>query len=478
MRNHTIMSRIALLLLSLTGLSAPTIAHAADPQRPNVLLIAVDDLNTALGCYGHPLVRSPNIDRLAARGVRFEHAYCQFPLCSPSRVSMLTGLRPETTRIFELKTDFRTILPQAQTLPQSFQKAGYFVARVGKIFHYGVPGQIGTNGLDDPASWHKVVNPRGRDKDEEDKLTNYTPKHGLGSAMSFLAADGTDEEQTDGRAATAAIELLEEKRDRPFFLGVGFYRPHTPYVAPKKYFDLYPLDTIRLPDNPSEDRDDIPAAAIQIRPDNYGLTDLQCRQCTQAYFASITFMDAQVGRLLDALDRLKLADNTIVVLWSDHGYLLGEHGQWMKQSLFEESARVPLIVAAPGMAGNGHASPRVVESIDIYPTLAQLCHTPAPDDLAGHSLVPLLQQPDRAWDHPAFTQVQRAKFPGRSVRTQRWRYTEWDHGREGTELYDHEHDPRELHNLAHDAKYSDTVAELRGMLQRAFAPAGEAKATP
>jgi iduronate 2-sulfatase len=460
------MSRSVRLLFSVAVVLACLSARAA--EKTNVLFIAVDDLNTSLGCYGHPLVKSPNIDRLAARGVRFEHAYCQFPLCSPSRVSMLTGLRPETTRIFELQTDFRTILPDAVTLPQSFQRSGYFAARVGKIFHYGVPGQIGTNGLDDPKSWDQVVNPRGRDKDEESKVVNYTPDRGLGSAMSFYAADGADEEQTDGKSATEAIRLLEAHRSEPFFLGVGFYRPHTPYVAPKKYFDMYPLDSIKLPTNPADDQDDIPEPAKQIRPLNYGLSDEQCRQCTRAYFAAISFMDAQVGRVLDALDRLKLADRTLVVLWGDHGYLLGEHGQWMKQSLFEESARVPLIIAAPGAKGNGRSCPRVVETIDIYPTLADWCGTTAPSNLAGVSLRPLLEDPQHAWNRPAFTQVLRKDFPGRSVRTERWRYTEWDHGKKGTELYDHQNDPREFKNLAADPKFASVVKELQGLIQKTF----------
>jgi uncharacterized sulfatase len=432
------------LSLALVGIlfASTALVQAELAKKPNVLFIAVDDLNISLGCYGHPLVKSPAIDRLAARGVRFDHAYCQFPLCSPSRVSMLTGLRPQTTQIFELKTDFRTILPDAVTLPQAFQRAGYFVARVGKLFHYGVPGGIGTSGLDDPRSWNETVNPRGRDKDDEGKVTNYTPRRGLGSAMSFLVADGDDAEQTDGKSASEAIKLLEAHRDKPFFLGVGFYRPHTPYIAPKKYFDLYPLDSIALPFNPADDRDDIPDPALNIRPANYGLSDEQCRQCIQAYYASISFMDAQVGRLLDTLDRLNLSDNTIVVLWGDHGYLLGQHGQWMKQSLFEESAQVPLLIAAPHMQGNGQACRRIVETIDIYPTLCDLAGIARPANLAGVSLRPLMEAPGQAWDRPAFTQVQRGKFPGRSVRTERWRYTEWDHGAKGVELYDHENDPR------------------------------------
>ncbi len=456
--------------LTFLFVTACAIFHSASAaEKTNVVFIAVDDLNNCLGCFGDPQVKSPNIDRLAARGVRFNHAYCQFPLCSPSRVSMLTGLRPERTRIFELKTDFRTILPDAITLPQAFQQNGYFTARVGKIFHYGVPGDIGTNGLDDARSWNQVVNPRGRDKDEESKVINYTPDRGLGSAMCFYIADGADEEQTDGKSATEAIRLLEAHQGEPFFLGVGFYRPHTPYVAPRRYFDMYPLDSIKLPDNPADDQDDIPKPALQIQPFNYGLTDEQCRECKRAYFASISFMDAQVGRLLDALDRLKLADRTIVVLWGDHGYLLGEHGQWMKQSLFEESARVPLVIAAPMTKARDQLCGRIVESVDIYPTLADLCAVAPPKDLAGASLRPLLNDPQAAWGRPAFTQVQRAGFPGRSVRVERWRYTEWDHGREGVELYDHDHDPREFKNLAHDPQYAAVVAEMRGLLAKTFA---------
>jgi len=235
---------------------------------------------------------------------------------------------------------------------------------------------------------------------------------------------------------------------------------------------MYPLDSIRLPSNPSDDHDDIPQPAAQIRPLNYGLTDAQCRECTRAYFASISFMDAQVGRLLDALDRLKLADNTVVVLWGDHGYLLGEHGQWMKQSLFEESARVPLVIAAPGMKGNGQGCPRTVETIDIYPTLADVCQVSAPPTVAGVSLRPLLEDPRHAWNRPAYTQVQRANFPGRSVRTERWRYTEWDRGKRGVELYDHDADPREFKNVANDPKNAAVVAELRGLIRQTFLDEG------
>jgi uncharacterized sulfatase len=401
--------------------------------------------------------------------MRFDHNYCQFPLCSPSRVSLLTGLRPDTTRVYDLKTDFRNILPDVVTLPQLFQKHGYFVGRVGKIFHYGVPGQIGTSGLDDPKSWQVVVNPRGRDKDEEHLLHNLTPSRGLGSALAWLEADGADAEQTDGQGALAAIRLMEEHRQQPFFIAVGFYRPHCPYIAPKNYFRQYPLDKISLPKNLSPPSDQFPPAALWTKPANLGLTETELREATRAYFAAISFMDAQVGRLLDALDRLKLVDDTIVVFWSDNGYLLGEHGQWMKMSLFEESARVPLIVAWPGAKAKGQASRRTVELLDVYPTLADLCGLPAPVNLAGQSLRPLLDNPAAPWTKPAFTQVTRVEnkqqFMGYSLRTERWRYTEWAEGNKGIELYDHDRDPYENINLANDSKQAPTRAELKALLQ-------------
>jgi uncharacterized sulfatase len=452
-------------------------ARAED--RPNVLFIAVDDMNNDLGCYGHPLVRSPNIDRLAARGVRFDRAYCQFPLCSPSRVSLLTGLRPDTTRIFELRTDFRkSTLPDVVTLPQLFMKAGYFVARVGKIFHYGNPGQIGTDGLDDPESWQRRINPSGRDKDEEGKLTNYTPDKGLGSSLSFLAAEGTDEEQTDGKVAAEAIRLLEENASRPFFVAAGFYRPHCPYIAPKSYFDLYSLERVTFRDEPEGHRATLLEPAIaSTRPyPVLGVSTEQAREAKRAYYAAISFVDAQVGKLLDALDRLKLGERTIVVFWSDHGYLVGEHGLWMKQSLFEESARVPLIIAAPGRA-RGRASPRTVELVDLYPTLADLAGLKAPEDLHGVSLRRLLDDPEAEWGRPAFTQVARGGFPGHSVRTERWRYTEWGNGKQGTELYDHDADPHEYRNLASDPAHAGVVKELQALVHKNWPP-GSASNSP
>lgn len=443
----------------------------APPKPPmNVLFIAVDDLNNELGCYGSQRVKSPNIDKLAQRGTRFDRAYTSFPLCSPSRTSLLTGLRPDTTKVYDLVTHFRTTIPSVVTLSQLFKKNGYTAARVGKLYHYGVPGQIGTNGLDDAESWDEVVNPKGRDKDEEDKVIRLHNKNtpGLGATLSYWAAEGTDEEQTDGIGATEAIKLLEKYKTggKPFFLGVGFYRPHTPYVAPKKYFEMYPPEKL-TPELPRpDDRLSVPTPAFRVTPANYGISIDDQKKALQAYFASISFMDAQVGRVLAALERLGLEKNTVVVLWGDHGYLLGQHdGQWQKQSLFEESARVPMIVAAPNQQAKGKGCDRVVETVDLYPTLLELVGLSPVGKLSGKSLVPLLNNPKAPHKTAALTQTQRPPREGGmaySIRTERWRYTEW--GTRQAELYDHQTDPKEHKNLAMDPAHAQTLAELKALL--------------
>ncbi|MEH6305904.1 sulfatase [Olivibacter sp. CPCC 100613] len=448
----------------------PVIRARQHAERPNVLFIAVDDLNNHERTYGQTYVKTPNIDRLALGGVQFNKAYNQYPLCSPSRSSLLTGHTPDVTKIYELKTHFREILPEVVTLPQLFKNNGYFTARVGKIYHYGVPSQIGTNGLDDSVSWNVRVNPKGRDKADESAVINLTPDRPLGSALSYLKADGTDEEQTDGLIASEAIKLLTQSKNKqePFFLAVGFFRPHTPYVAPKRYFDLYPTETIPLPAQLPNDLGDIPKDALFTKPAHWGLREEKQREALRAYYASISFMDAQLGRVLDALDKLQLSNNTIVVFWSDHGYNVGHHGQWMKQSLFETSARVPLIFRVPKFKG-GQQSDRTVELLDIYPTLAELAGLAAPKDLDGKSLVPLLRDPGASWAKAAYTQVKRPNgVVGRSVRTERWRYTEWDHGKAGTELYDHEKDPDEFYNLTDNSSYRAIKQELIETLKKRF----------
>jgi iduronate 2-sulfatase len=464
--------RLALLALT----CAASLSPAADAKKPNVLFIAVDDLNTALGCYGHEVARSPNIDRLAKKGVRFERAYCQFPLCNPTRASLMTGRRPDATKVLDNTVHFRKALPDAVTLSQHLHEHGYEAVRIGKIYHYGVPAQIGTDGLDDGPSWQRTINPKGRDKSVEDKVTNFTGKEGgrLGAALAYYM-DESGEPHTDEKIATEAIRVLREKRDDPLFLAVGFFRPHVPWVAPKKYFDLYPLDKVRLAGGPANDRDDIPPAALMsVGKPNYGLSEKQQRESLRAYHASTSFLDAQVGRLLDELDKQKAWDNTVVVFWGDHGWHLGEHGLWQKMSLFEESARVPMIVYAPGMKAAGKSCPRVAELVDLYPTISDVCGFGVPKGLDGISLKKQLDDPTLPTKEAAYTQVRRAggakkgtPFSGYSARTERWRYTEWDGGKRGAELYDHDADPKEYTNLAKDPKHAGTLKAMRALLDKA-----------
>ncbi|MDO8542333.1 MAG: sulfatase [Opitutaceae bacterium] len=438
--------------------------------KPNVLFIAIDDLNNDLGTYGHPLVKSPNIDRLAKLGTRFERAYCQFPLCNPSRASLMTGLRPDTVQVFDLARHFRAALPDVVTLPQLFKHNGYHVARVGKIYHYHVPNDIGTDGLDDPPSWHEKVNPSGRDKAEEALITRLSRATVGGVSFSYLRAEGKDEEQTDGMVASETIKLIEQNKDRPFFIAAGFYRPHLPFIAPKKYFDLYAFESVRAPQGPFDYAKRLPPAALaSTKPwPWWGVNERQLREGIQAYWASISFVDAQVGRLLDALERFGLAKNTIIVLFGDHGFHLGEHGLLRKKSLFENSARAPLIIVAPGARQPGNASPRPVEFVDLYPTVADLAGLPVPPQLHGRSLRPLLDNPAAKWDRPAFTQTWWG-YPGHSVRTEHYRYIEWDNGRKGTQLYDYATDPGELSNLVDDPKHRKILEDLRGLVRKNWA---------
>ena len=439
--------------------------QASQPDRPvkryNVLFLICDDLNCDLGCYGHPQVQSPNIDRLAARGVRFAQAHCQYPLCGPSRASFMTGLYPDQTLIHGNAIYLRTRVPNVVTMSQIFRRDGYFAMRIGKIFHYGVPRHIGTGGHDDPDSWDYTINPRGRDKDEEDKIFSLRPGS-FGGTLSWLAADGTDEEQTDGIGATAAVKMLERfaENGRPFFLAVGFYRPHTPYVAPKADFARYPVDSITVPTIPDGYYDSLPAPArkwLLRKKVQVGLDPALAKQAIQAYHASITFVDRQVGRVLDALEKTGLADNTIVLLTSDHGYHMGEHGYYQKTTLFENATHVPLIIAVPGMKTAGQVATGPVEMVDFYPTLAELAGLQVPESVGGVSLVPVLRDPKTVVRTSALTQLGN----GYSIRTSRYRYTEWgENGSLGKELYDHDSDPAEMHNLAGNAKVAKIEAEL------------------
>jgi iduronate 2-sulfatase len=467
-------------VLTSFGATYTSCMQAAEATKPNVLFLICDDLNCDLGSYGHPLVQSPNIDRLATRGVQFERAYCQYPLCGPSRASFMTGLYPDQSLVHRNSIYIRERVPNVMTISQTFRSADYFATRIGKIYHYNVPKHIGTSGHDDPYSWNYTINPRGRDKEDESQIFSLVPGS-FGGTLSWLAAEGSDVEQTDGIAATEAIEQLQKyaQREQPFYLAVGLYRPHTPYVAPKKYFDLYPVEKIKVPQVPDGYHQTLPESAVKsiTRKSEHQLADDVARRAIQAYYASITFADAQIGRILDALEANGLADNTVVLFTSDHGYHMGEHGHWQKTTLFENAARVPLIIAGPGVTEKGKTCRTPVEMVDFYPTLTELCGLEIPKFVSGVSLVPAvrdvtspLRDKRGTIRNSAFTQY----ATGYSLRTDRYRYSEWGpDGSDGAELYDHLSDPQELVNLAQQEAAQETVADLSKQLRRRIAEAAQ-----
>lgn len=465
---------------SLAALTAPPMVKAAapstmnteTPRKRNVLFIAADDLTVCLGCFGHPVVKTPHFDRLAQMGVRFERAYCQYPLCGPSRSSLMTGFAPDTTRVWENPTYFRDALPHAVTLPQLFRNNGYFTARTGKIYHYRNPHDIGTPGLDDPQSWQVTVNPAGIDHLHDEKfVADYTPGRELGAAIAYYRSEASDDQHTDYLVASAAIDMMDQHRDQPWFIAAGFFKPHVPWIVPGKYFDLYPMDEIQAPAFTESEMHSAPEWAYFTQPANWNMTVQQRREAIRGYYASVSFLDAQIGRLLDAVNRFGLAGNTTIVFWADHGYQLGEHGQWMKQALFEPACHVPLIISDPGNPNAGRACGRTVEHLDIYPTLAEMCGLQGmPSNLHGRSLAPLLDHPSAAWGHPAVTQVLRVErgirdVMGYSLRTEQYRYTYWAEGSQGEELYDHHADPGEKHNLADDPAVYEVKQNLRTVLE-------------
>lgn len=417
-------------LLAALGFLPLAAARAQEkPGKPNVLFIVCDDLNNRLGCYGDRVVKSPHIDRLAQGGVRFDRAYCQNPFCSPSRASFLSGRRP------------RSPLKDAISLPQHFHDHGYFTAMVGKVAH-------GNGNTADKKPW---------DVDER-----QAPK---------LANPGADEQKHAVRVARRIVELLEQNKDRPFLIAAGFQETHAGFSAPPRFNAVYPPEKTALPQEPPEHLKDIPAIAraLDQAPLEYDkLTDAEKRKRIAGYQARISFVDSQVGVLLEAVDRLQLGDRLVIVLFGDHGLHLSEHGYWGKRSLFEESARVPLIVAAPGKQA-GASCPRLVELVDLFPTLAELCGLPAPAGVEGTSFVPLLKDPQRAWKKAAFTQTEREKEKviGRAVRTERYVYMEWG-SEKIAQLYDHQDDPREYVNLIGSPRHAEVLAEMRRLLKEGW----------
>ncbi len=479
----------AKLFALLCGLCVFALSSLAAP-KPNVLLICVDDLKPILGCYGDKLVKSPNIDRLAARSVQFDRAFCNQAVCSPSRNSLLTGLRPQTLGIYDLGTNFRRARPDAVTLPQLFKQHGWRTEGMGKIFH------VGHGNTNDPASWStpywtaNVVAyalPASKAKSgltrEEALFSNKSAKD-LPRGAAYESADVPDNTYPDGALADHAIERLraaKEKPAEPFFLAVGFVKPHLPFVAPKKYWDLYDRASFKLAEvraAPEGAPSYAPQSGGELRqysgiPESGPIPDDLQRTLLHGYHAAVSYMDAQLGRVLAELDKLGLAQNTIVVLWGDHGWHLGDHGIWCKHTNYEQAARIPLLVAGPGvMAGAKTGS--LVETVDIYPTLAELAGLPAPAGLDGRSFAATLRHPVALTkDHTIHVYPRNApgkgQVIGRAIRTERYRLVEWKKigapaSEADLELYDYEADPLERKNLA--ATQPEIVAKLQAMLAR------------
>ena len=412
-----------------------------------------------LGCYGNPIVQTPNLDRLAARGMVFERAYCQFPVCNPSRSSMLTGLRPDRTGIFNNVTSWRETVPDRISLPRLFRDNGYHTVGLGKVFHGG-------DRYDDPAAWDERRDFRPTDKGRQGQGRNLTG--GAVKWCRWLAAEGGDQDQPDGQLAARAAEVLRRKREAPLFMIVGFHKPHDPFHAPKKYFEMYPLEQLQPPEVPQGGQT-LEEYAIgsgwKTAFDQFTLRDK--REFLRAYSACVTYTDAQIGKVLDELDRQRLWDDTAVLFVGDHGYELGEHNWWNKNVLFEDSARVPMIAVVPELTRAGTRCQAFVEMVDFYPTFADIGGLRAPEDLDGVSFRPLLSDPNRKWKTAAFTQVTRGDVTGKSVRTRRWRYTQWQRGDDlvWQELYDHRTDPQEYRNLAEKKDHQATIKELAELLR-------------
>jgi iduronate 2-sulfatase len=485
-----------------TGRSRPAERPAAAIPT-NVLFIAVDDLRPEGETFGPSPVRTPNVDALARRGTAFTRAYAQQALCSPSRTSLLTGRRPDSTHIYDLQTHFRATIPDVVTLPELFKRHGYHTEALGKIYH---------DGLDDPQSWsvpHRMptvpwreaygkretledvrrqrerLQAEGKPLEpvvlERDARTGTTLKLGAGPGVrgpSWEDPDVPDEALPDGELAMKAVEALRVIRDRPFFLAIGFAKPHLPFVAPKKYYDLYPLERIELAPNPSPPHD-VPAIAMhnsaELRqypdvPKTGPIAEDQARALRRGYFAATSYVDAQIGRVLAELDRLGLRERTIVVLWGDHGWHLGEHGLWNKHTNFEVATRTALVISVPWQKSTNQRTSTLAELVDVYPTLCELAGLPLPEGLEGSSLVPLLDDPSRAVKRAAFSQYPRPqqKAMGFTIRTEQHRYTEWQtEGGDvlGVELYDHQTDPQETVNLAGRASSRGVADQLKAQLR-------------
>lgn len=472
------MNRILLAVLAMTCTLVAAL-EAADARRPNVLFIISDDLTaTALSCYGNTICQTPNIDRLAASGTRFTRALCQGTYCGPSRASFLSGYYPHATGVLGY-TSPRPAIGERATWPQHFKNAGYYTARVSKIYHMGVPGGIeyggdgrdhdGGNGADDAASWTERFNSPGPEwkapgvgETLEGNPDGRRPVVG-GNTFVVVEADGDDLVHSDGKTAAKAVELIEKHAGQPFFLAVGFVRPHVPFVAPKKYFEPFlPYDKLLLPPKIDGDWDDIPKPGINYKTSRNMKMDLRRqKKALGGYYAAVSYMDAQVGKVLDALKRSGQEDNTIVIFTSDHGYHLGEHDFWAKVSLRDESAMVPLVIRVPGKQPAVCHS--LVELLDLYPTIASLCRLDVPTRLQGKNIAPMLDDPTHRVRDAAFSVA-----PSRNgflLREDEWAYLQYgEDAAGGRELFDMAADPKQYSNLADNPEHRSTVERFQQQL--------------
>lgn len=440
---------VSLLLLALAS------ASAATPARPNVLFIAVDDLRDWVGYFGHnPQSKTPNFDRLAKMGVSFTRAYCASPVCNPSRAALMSGMRASTTGVYENNVDFRPLIPENKMLTAAFRQAGYFVHGSGKIYHESYRRR---------SEWDDYL-----DKEGGNPKVPAGQSDGVGG-IKFAALDCRDEDISDYGIADYGIASLAKQHDKPFFLAVGFHKPHMPWNVPRKYFDLFPLETIKLPPYLENDLEDIPPAGVRMaHPETDHIPMVKSgrwKEAIQAYLATIAYCDMNLGRLLDAFEKSAYKDNTIICLWGDHGWHFGEKHHWRKFTLWEEATRSPLIWVVPGLTKPNTVSTRTIDFMSVFPTLTDLCGIPTPSHNEGASIRALLGNPDAPWDRPGVTTY---RYKNHTARTENWRYIRYANGDE--ELYDERKDPNEWTNLASKPEFAATKAELASYLPKTDVP--------
>jgi len=447
-------TRLRLLLITPLLAVASSLA-AALPAKPNVLFIAVDDLRDWIGYFGHnPQTKTPNYDRLARMGTSFTRAYCASPSCNPSRAALMSGMRPSTTAVYENNIDFRPLIGPDKMLTTAFRQAGYYVHGAGKIYHESYRR---------PTEWDHYLEKEGRYP-----AVPAGQSDGVGG-IKFAPLDCRDQEIPDWAITDYGIESLGKKHDKPFFLAVGFQKPHMPWNVPRKWFDLFPLDSIKLPPHLENDLNDVPPAGVRMaRPEGDHAAMLQSgrwKEAVQAYLATVAYCDMNLGRLLDAFDKSAYRDNTIIVLWGDHGWHLGEKSHWRKFALWEEATRAPLMWVVPGLTKPGTLSDRTVDFMSIFPTLTDLCGIPTPKHVEGVSLRSLLADPKAAWSTPAVTTY---RYKNHTARSAEWRYIRYANGEE--ELYDEVKDPNEYVNLAGKPEFAARKTELAKFLPKSDAP--------